>query len=228
MIASRQTGMRRRPHPGQPGHRQPYPRRRPRRAALSAALGLAALLAVVSGCTTLPAPEAENDTALAIPVTFEITDDHYDRSALGDDSPSGYYLLAIRRVGDGVFYRAVRLYAGSGVKIVTGIPPGEYYFDRYRFHHKRQMELGAGLRENPRGEGGPSGELEARFSLRGGEITVSPLHFHITMDRIGEERYDNRLSLDVRETAPDVHAKTVEAVSGYESFPRWSVKSSAK
>jgi len=172
------------------------------RRTLGSVIGVALAAWLVAGCTTLPAPRGESDTALVIPV-------EKDQSTEGT-STFGYYEVSIARSGDESFHHSVNVYANSDVEVITGLKPGSYYFESYRFHYK---DGGTGSR----------GDVGGSFLLKAGSITISPKVFRVVLFKKDEDASQEWMGIRWSDTNEQQRQKMVRQLEESENFGAWDI-----
>lgn len=155
------------------------------------------------GCSTLPAPEEGSGTVFVLPVERV----RYTEGG----STFGYYEVQLSRIGDDGFGKVIKVYAGSEMEIITGLPPGIYRISSIRFRYKGSDQTGE------------LHELRIPFVLESGAITISPATIFMT---IHKEDPDSRvlwIKGDIQQTSSWIRERVLEDLKQSENFSKWYV-----
>jgi hypothetical protein len=163
---------------------------------------------LLAGCTSLPAPDSENDTAFVLPV------ERIQQSTGG--STFGYYEVHIGKPGNPQFDRTIKVYAGSEMEMITGLKPGRYEISKYQFRYKNSNKYGS------------SREIGAPFVLEPGALTISPTTIFITVFKEDPDASMNWMRVNFDATSPPIRSRVLEELEAEESFPQWRVLSQAE
>ncbi|MFP4407309.1 MAG: hypothetical protein ACLFPW_02190 [Spirochaetaceae bacterium] len=160
---------------------------------------------LVGGCTTLPEPKGEDDTAFVLPVQRVQQSD--------GGSTFGYYEVHIGKAGDPSFDRTINVYAGSEMEMITGLEPGRYELSRYQFRYKNSNDYGS------------SREINAPFVLEPGALTICPTTVFITVFKKDPDASKNWMRVNFDTTSPPIRSRVLKELEEQESFSQWRVLS---
>jgi hypothetical protein len=161
-------------------------------------------LTVLTSCATLPEPADGSDTAFVLPVVRV--------ARTGGTSTFGYYEIHIEHADDPSIRRMVKVYAGTDMRVITGLEPGRYVIRRYQFVYKN-------------GGMGSSRDIDAPFVLEAGAITVSPTAPVITLYKKDPEASTNWMRIGFKETQPPTRQEVLNVLEEEDAFPAWRVLS---
>ncbi len=165
---------------------------------------IAIALTALAGCTTLPQPADPSDTAFVLPVI------RVSRS--GSSSTFGYYEITVTGIDDPSVSRTVKVYAGTDMRIITGLEPGRYTLSRYQFVYK---EGGMGSRR----------DIYYPFILEAGAITISPTSPTITLYKKDPNSSTNWMRIQFNTTQPPTRQEVLSVLREEEAFAAWRVLS---
>ena len=158
------------------------------------------------GCAGLPTPNSPQDTLLILPVDT-------DKQTVG--TYFGKYRLHIKSRNEGIERIWTITPYGNYAKL-TDLPPGSYTIDRVTFSYEKADKKGS------------EQDIDYRFTLEPGSVTVLPLVFlyDFYRDDTESDRYwmRGRLAEIDREIAERVGAD----LKRQENFDRWKVSVATK
>ncbi|MFW5786519.1 MAG: hypothetical protein ACOCYC_04670 [bacterium] len=166
------------------------------------------LVALVMGCSTIPAPKSGAETLLVIPVVRE--------DAGGAIPSAGYFEILLGGEGRTLPARWVRIDGTRPFTVVDGLEPG-----RYTIRQTRAVGTGDNVvmempRVGQRRETGVAVEVEA------GAITISPIAFRLRTAQRTPGTFTFRLSTE--ETTPSLRRTVLDELSEDPDFAAWDVR----
>lgn len=168
--------------------------------------GVAAVLVV--SCSTVPAPQSEEDALLVIPVIRE--------QAGGAIPSSGYFEILLGREGVVTPAKWVRIDGTRAYRVVEDLRPGGYTIRQTRAVGTADNVVMEMPRAGKRPETGAALELDA------GAITISPIAFRLRTAQRTPGTFTFRLSAE--ETTASVRREVLDQLSGDPDFAAWDVR----
>lgn len=121
-----------------------------------------AVIGIVCGCASFPAPESPDDSLLLVPVGVEKST---------DGEWYGEYRIFVSKYGTNEVVTTFRPTPGARYALVDGLEPGRYYISQDHFRYDRGSTAT-----------GTTRNLRIPFSLRPGEVTVLGVRFVYIME----------------------------------------------